>query len=319
MSDGADRLARVVDALDTFLRGALGDAVFDFGKEGSDPVRGQREYHPDRHRSARPSLCNEFRAMKPRRELAFRILAWSACLIVAAACRSLPAPERTPVREDPAGRESSPMEEITLIRADSEIFAAVVRAQVDGKDDDYPRHLDRLRYDPRPYGTASGYPEVFAGVEGVDPTLSFGRAGDEAIDRVVENRKRILQRNGVPEGIPGSYSQCAGAGVPIPPPPRTSTTAARPKRRDVHAGCPKTAEYYLTVGLPVRGQPEGLRNVRDTRGDRVSPRGEVWTILVDEHATGPNGWKLSQYAWLFRRNRSGQLELANTVLIGVID
>ncbi|MFL5595538.1 MAG: hypothetical protein ACJ785_13140, partial [Gemmatimonadaceae bacterium] len=59
--------------------------------------------------------------------------------------------------------------------------------------------------------------------------------------------------------------------------------------------------------------------MRDTHGRRVSLRGDVWTALVDERSAGPQGWSWSQYAWLFRRNRSGELELASTVLIGVVE
>ena len=207
-----------------------------------------------------------------------------------------------------------------MIRADSELFAAVVRVQLAGGDDDYPNHLERLRYDSRPYGTPSGYPEVFAGVQGIDPTLSFARAGESAIDQLVDNRKQILKMSGVPAGGPVSYPQCAGVGVPLPPPPRGSTSVARSKGADVHAGCPRTPEYYLTVGLPIQGQPEGLRNARDTRGRRVALRGDVWTILVDEHSAGPRGWSWSQYAWVFKRSRwSGRLDLAATILIGVVE
>jgi hypothetical protein len=77
-------------------------------------------------------------------------------------------------------------------------------------------------------------------------------------------------------------------------------------------------EYYLTVGLPLHGQPPGLKDSRDTRGRRVRLNGEVWSVLVDETAAGPDGWKQSQYAWLFKRNRSGRLELEHTILIGVV-
>lgn len=257
--------------------------------------------------------------MRTEQHRALAVLAWIACLVAGASCRSLPPREGSPIREDPKGREASPMEELTLIRADSEVFSAVVRAQLAGTGDEYPHPLDRVRYDSRPYGTASGYPEIFAGVQGIDPTLSFGRASEAAIEQLTDHRRQILQMNDVPEGRPFSYSQCAGAGVPVPPPPHGSTSASRSKGRDVHAGCPKMPEYYLTVGLPVRGQPDGLKNARDLHGDRVSLRGEVWTILVDEHSAGPAGWRWSQYAWLFRRNRSGQLVLANTILIGVIE
>lgn len=245
-------------------------------------------------------------------------LALSVCFVVSAACRSGgPSPEEAP---RPITRPATREEELTLISADSAVFDAVVRAQLAGKDDEYPYRLNGMRYDSRPYGTPSGYPEVFAGVQGIDPTLSFPRAGKPAIRRLSENRKRILKENGVPEGGPVAYDQCAGVRVPEPPPPRgTKSTAASRKRADVHAGCPKTPIYYLTVGLPIRGQPPGLRNVRDTRGDRVTLRGDVWTALVDVNSVGPNGWSSSQYAWLFRRDGSGRPVLESTILVGVVE
>jgi hypothetical protein len=252
--------------------------------------------------------------MKDHKYLTRARLAWICCLILGAACRSAQQPRQLPS----PSRQATPEEELTLIRADSEVFAAVVRAQLDGGSDDYPYHLDRVRYDARPYGTRSGYPEVFAGVQGIDPTLSFARAGEQAIDQLVDNRKQILQTSGVQFGGPLNYSQCAGARVPIPPPVRGS--AARTKRADVHAGCPRVPEYYVTVGLPLRGQPEGLKNARDTKGHRVSFGDDVWTALVDEHSAGPKGWTWSQYAWVFKRGRwNGRLELASTILIGVVE
>jgi hypothetical protein len=233
--------------------------------------------------------------------------------LASTACRTAQ-PRQVPT----AGRQATPEEEVTLIRADSEVFAAVVRAQLEGSGDNYPYHLERLRYDPRPYGTGSGYPEVFAGVQGIDPTLTFARAGESAIGQLIDIRKQILQTSGVPAGGPVSYSQCAGVRVPLPPPVRGS--AARVKRADVHAGCPKAPEYYLTVGLPIRGQPDGLRNVRDTRGRRVSFGDDAWTALVDERSAGPRGWTWSQYAWIFKRGRwNGRLDLAATILIGVVE
>jgi hypothetical protein len=252
--------------------------------------------------------------MKTHKTLTCARFAWICCLIAAAACRSAQ-PRQIP---SSSGRQATPEEEVTLIRADSEVFAAVVRAQLDGGSDDYPYHLERVRYDARPYGTRSGYPEVFAGVQGIDPTLSFARAGESAIDQLIDNRKQILQMNGVQMGGPVSYYQCAGVRVPVPPPVRGS--AARVKRADVHAGCPKSPEYYVTVGLPIRGQPAGLKNIRDTRGRRVSFGDDAWTALVDEHSAGPRGWSWSQYAWVFKRGRwNGRLELASTILIGVVE
>jgi hypothetical protein len=252
--------------------------------------------------------------MKTHKTLIRVRFAWICCLIAAAACRSAQ-PRQIP---SSSGRQATPEEEVTLIRADSEVFAAVVRAQLDGASDAYPYHLERVRYDTRPYGTRTGYPEVFAGVQGIDPTLSFARAGESAIDQLIDNRKQILQISGVQTGGPFSYSQCAGVRVPVPPPVHGS--AARVKRADVHAGCPRAPEYYVTVGLPIRGQPEGLKNVRDTKGHRVSLGGDVWTALVDEHSAGPRGWSWSQYAWVFKRGRwNGRLDLASTILIGVVE
>jgi hypothetical protein len=251
--------------------------------------------------------------MKVAQRLTLTGLIWCSCMVASAACRSLPSREepRTPITG-----KISPKEELSLIRADSEIFAAVVRAQLAGGEENYPFHLERLRYDPRPYGTRTGYPENFSGVQGIDPTLTFARAEGSAIDQLTDNRKQILKMNGVRAGGPLSYPQCAGVRVPPPPPPRGS---ARAKRADVHAGCPKLPEYYLTVGLPLRGHPEGLRDARDTRGRRVSARGDVWSVLVDERSYTPQGWSWSQYAWLFRRSRDGGLDLAATILIGVVE
>lgn len=245
--------------------------------------------------------------------LSFAALSWICCLLASSACSSA-------ASNSVIGHIDPPEREFTMVGIESELFAAVVRAQLAAGDgeDEYPHRLDRFRYDARPYGTNTGYPEVFAGVEGVDPTLSFAKASESEIGRVVESRRDILQANSVREGRLVSYPQCAGAGVPVPPPPRGRSSVRRPKPVDVHAGCPKTPEYYLTVGLPLRGLPEGLKDTRDTRGDKVRLRGEVWTILVDETVVEAHGWKRSQYAWLFKRNDEGVLELANTILIGVV-
>jgi hypothetical protein len=262
-------------------------------------------------------FVHKFRAMKTGNKLTYPILKLGACLLVGAACHSAPTTRPRPVQDDPGEIRASREEELTLIAADSEVFAAVVRSQLDGKDDDYPSNLTRFRYDSRPYGTPTGYPEMFAGVQGIDPTLTFAHASQDAIDDVVNNRKRILETASVKEGGPLVLSQCAGARVPAPPPVRGSPTRIR--RADVHAGCPKSPQYYLTVGLPIRGQPEGLKNMRDTRGRRVNLGGDVWSVLVTEFAAGPGGWTRSEYAWLFRRNRNRRLELATTVLVGVIE
>ena len=139
--------------------------------------------------------------MKANKGLSLAILGWSCCLITSAACGSV----SVPARNDP--REPT----LALTDVDSQVFAAVVRGQLDGGDDAYPYRLTRFRYDSRPYGTNSGYPEVFAGIQGIDPSLSFPRASqsDSEIQNLIQTRKRILQRNGVRDGERVSYPQCA--------------------------------------------------------------------------------------------------------------
>jgi hypothetical protein len=244
-----------------------------------------------------------------------------ACTAILAgtACQSLHNREDPPVEPRVyTPRAASHEEEIRLIRADSEVFAAVVRAQLEAGADEYPYRIDELRYDPRPYGSRTGYPELSAGVQGAAPELYFARAGKSAIEQIAENRKQILQMRGVPEGSPFNYPQCAGVKAPKPPPANRGST--RPKVTSVHAGCPKKPESYVTVGLPLRGQPEGLKNLRDTRGEKVDLGGDVWTVLVDEYFAGPSGWSRTQHAWLFKRSRwSGRLDLAATIQTGIVE
>ena len=245
------------------------------------------------------------------RRLPLAMLGWGCCLVVSGACRSGSGPIRNDARDRP----------LSLFDVDSLVFAAVVRGQLDGSDDAYPYRLARVRYASSPRRANVGYPDVLSGVEGSAPTLSFPRASesDSELSYMIDTRKKILRANGVPEGRAVFYSQCAGAGVPVPPPPaqprgRSTRRVAAPS---VHAGCPRADEYYLTVGLPIHGQPPGLRNSRDTHGKTVRLDRVAWTVLVDQTAVGPAGWRQSQYAWAFERNRSGGLELAHTILVGV--
>ncbi len=85
--------------------------------------------------------------MKAAERLTLGGLVWCSCVVVGTACRSVPSREPPP---SPITRKASHEEELNLIRADSEMFAAVVRAQLAGGDDNYPYRLEWLRYDPRP-------------------------------------------------------------------------------------------------------------------------------------------------------------------------
>src|SRR5207248_2313028 len=150
----------------------------------------------------RPRLCKSFWQMQSSMRLVSSALFCIGVLAVFG-CHSAPtrgdvgqpAPVYTP-------RPASHEEEITLIRADSEVFAAVVRAQLRAGTDEYPYQIEELRYDPRPYGSRDGYPELSAGVQGAAPELYFARAGQDAIDQIISNRKIILEQRNVPEGSP---------------------------------------------------------------------------------------------------------------------
>src|SRR3954468_23554297 len=81
--------------------------------------------------------------MIPSRFALFTIV----CAFGSAACGSAPAAVETrPIVSLPK-RSATREEEMTLITADSEVFAAVVRAQLRAGSDGYPLHIDELRYD----------------------------------------------------------------------------------------------------------------------------------------------------------------------------
>jgi hypothetical protein len=243
------------------------------------------------------------------------LIAFFAVVAASGACRSAPRVE-SPVGPS---HKATPTEEEMLVVADSELFDAVVKAQLAANGDTYPFRLEDPRYDVRPYGTATGYPEFSAGVQGAAPDLAFGKARQSVINHIVAVRRRILRANGIREGVAITYPQCAGVRAPNPPPARGSSRI-RSRTVDVHAGCPKKLETYITVGLPVRGQPQGLREVRDTRGHIVDLRGDVWMAQVDQRSIGPEGWRLTQHAWLFRRDsEQSPLALASTIQIAVIE
>jgi len=128
-------------------------------------------------------------------------------MVGTSACRTA-----APTTAEPVIGVANPLEELTLAGADSLVFAAVVSEQLAAKDDDdYPVHRDPLRIDPRPYGTSTGYPEMFAGVQGIDPTLTFARASQRQIDRLTEIRRRVLDARGANAGGPLNYARTRGA------------------------------------------------------------------------------------------------------------
>jgi hypothetical protein len=229
-------------------------------------------------------------------------------LIGAFGCRSLPA------------KDNLSEQQLALIRADSEVFEAVVRAQLAGSMKDYPYHLDGLRYESRPSIPVAAFPIIAPRSKKPGAAGPFEAPDLMMMDRLAMNRKQILKRAGVEEGGPLRYPDCAGVLVPPPPPPVGSSPTARTTPPDLHASCPRHSESYVTVSLPIRGEPEALKRFPNPKGRPVNLTGEVWTVVVEENTAGPNGSMWSQSAWVLTRLPSShRLELADTNLLGVIE
>ena len=229
----------------------------------------------------------------------------SVALLGILACRSL----------QPRGNLSP--EQLALVRADSEVFAAVVHPQREAGGAATLYALDSVRFDARPYGEPQLFRESAGGGQGYDPGKLFDRPDSAMMSRLTENRRRILKMYGVPEGGAFFYPQCSGTLAPPPPPPAPgSPRPVGANRSGPRLGCPNVQETYLTVGVPVRGEPESLRKMNGPGGKRVDVSGDVWTVIVDEHYAGPSGQNWFQHAWVLRRNPStGQLAVAATILL----
>ncbi len=246
--------------------------------------------------------------MKCIHVLRLSCVAGATFLIGASACRSLPA------RANLSGQQ------VALIRADSEVFEAVVRAQLAGNMKDYPYHLDGLRYDSRPSIPVAAFPITAPRSKKLRATGPFEAPDSMMMDRLAMNREQILKRTGVEQGGPLRYPDCAGVLVPPPPPPVGSSPSTSTPRPDLHASCPRHSESYVTVSLPIRGEPEALKRFPNPKGRRANLTGEVWTVVVEENTAGPSGSMWSQHAWIFTHLPSShRLELADTNLLGVIE
>jgi hypothetical protein len=252
-------------------------------------------------------LCIASITMKSMHAVPVSCFVGGMFLIGAFGCRSLP------------GRENLTAQQVALIRADSEVFEAVVRAQLAGNMKDYPYHLDGLRYDSRPSTPVAAFPITAPRSKKPGATGPFEAPDSAMMDRLAANRKQILKRAAVEESGPPKYSNCAGMLVP-PPPPAVGSPSASTNRPGVHASCPRDSESYVTVSLPIRGQPEVLKLFPNPKGRRLNITGELWTVVVEVNSAGPNGSMWSQNAWVLRRIPSSRrLELADTNLLGVIE
>ena len=230
------------------------------------------------------------------------------------ACQAVHSPDS--VSPDQLGVPRFTEQERALILADSELFEGVVRAQLAGTEKDYPYHLDSPRFDARPYGTDSAFPEYGLTFEKGDSAF-VARLRQEVIARLVTNRKLILSALAVQEGGPRKYGPCAGILIPPAPP---NDSAGRAKLAELRAGCPKMGDSYLIVSLPIHGVPAGILRLAGHYKQKMPSDGEIWTALIEGRFAGPSGSMWSEHAWVFQRNPSTRrLGLATTTLIGIAE
>ncbi|PYO06344.1 MAG: hypothetical protein DMD30_12750 [Gemmatimonadetes bacterium] len=231
-------------------------------------------------------------------------------LIALVACQSYRPPEKV------SPRETLSSEQLELLRADSEVFAAVVHPlpEAGAAVDLYTR--DSMRFDARPYGEPQLFRETAGGGRPYDAAKLFDRPDSAMMRRLTEARKRILAASGVHEGAGFFYPRCGGTLAPPPPPAPPGSTQTTSNRSARASGCPAVQETYLTVGIPVRGLSESLKKLNTRKGKPVDVSGDVWTVILDDHYAGPGGQSWFQHAWVLRRNPStGQLAVAATILL----
>ena len=200
-------------------------------------------------------------------------------------------------------------EQVPLIRADSEVFAALIHARVESGADTVLVN-PKAEIDSRPWGEGKRFHDVAGGGTGYgSPDLAY-KPDSSTLALLAENRKKILRASGRREGKGFSYPRCGGTLAPPPPPPAPGDTSAR--RTDIHGGCPATDEGYVNVGIPLRGIPEGFKKARQP----IEISGDVWTVVINNHYVGPGGQNWFQSAVVLRRDpASGQLRIAKTVLL----
>jgi len=234
----------------------------------------------------------------------------AVCAIVVFGCRT------TPVTQQREGYQLTNYEQ-RLVRADSEVFEAVVRAQLAGTEKTYPFHLDDPVFDSRPYGTDSARAPTGGFFKKDDLTFGLGLPA-EVVSRLVQARKQVLASLNVREGPRRNNNQCPRLLVPRRSPDGAIDTASL---RELRAKCPRKSESYLHVGIPIPGEPADLRKPRGL-SDKPLPEldGELWTVIVEADHAGPGGSMWEYHAWVFRRNpATRRLELARTSLIGIAE
>jgi len=190
-------------------------------------------------------------------------------LLAGMACRSMPF------------RENLSAEDAALIRADSEVFAAIVLPKPEPGVEVSQYNQASLLVDSRPYGVAVGFHDVAGGSTGLRSSELFPIPDSAMMRRLTGSRKKLLAAIGLKEGGAFSYPKCGGTLAPPPPPGSarpTSTCASGP--RD---GCPAAAETYINVGVPVRGIQESFTKPRFPGSKTLNLTGDLWTVVVNNH------------------------------------
>ncbi len=127
--------------------------------------------------------------MKGIQRLPFLCFVGTILLVGVPACRSL------------AARENLSENQFPIVRADSDLFEAVVREELEGGEKHNPHYVHVLRFDARPIGPTMPRAHVKAvGVRGMDPTELIRRVDSVTLAEITERRKQILVLAGADEG-----------------------------------------------------------------------------------------------------------------------
>lgn len=207
--------------------------------------------------------------------------------------------------------ESLTAQQIELIRADSEVFAAVVRPEVEPGAKVQVFSNGKAAFDSWPFGDPQYFRETAGGGQGFEPSGLFDHPDTTMMKLLRQSRSRILKVLGAEEKTVFSYPNCGGTLAIEMPRAAGSRPDSGPR-----PGCPPTNETVITVGTPVRGQPASLRRFNERSGLPADLSGELWTVIADNHYAGPRGQNWFQSAWVFRRNAStGKLLLVTKILV----
>ena len=192
-----------------------------------------------------------------------------------------------------------------LMRADSEVFAGVVRPRPLSADDSLVYGDPELEIDARPWGEPKGFAEVAGGGIGLASRDLFFLPDSALMPQLTDVRRRILAAQGRREGSKFSFPRCGGTLSISPPSASAGAPASRP-------GCPSSNKRYLSVGVPYHGVPESLKKNRVP----IDSSGDVWTVVVNEHYAGPGGQNWFQNALLLKRDAStGNLRVVRRILL----